>query len=271
MSDYEPVPPLPPAGSWSRGGLPEQEQTPGVTDAAKESASNVAGTAKEQASDVAGTAKERASDVAGTAKDRATDVVTTAKEEVAGVVDEARTQVRDLYRQAATSLRDQAESQTGTLATALRELSEQGRALAEGRGEEAGQARDYAQQAAEKVGEIAERIESLGLDGVLDEVQRFARRRPGAFLAGAALAGVVVGRLVRNVSSGQQDQSSFRGMDGELEPLTRAPLYPGDYPATSGSVGGPDTGEFGVVVPGAGGYGAGRGYGAGGSSGGQTL
>lgn len=261
MSDYEPVPPppppgVPPAGSWSQGGPPETEKTPGVADAAKESAANVAGTAKEQAADVAGTAKDRAADVAGTAKDRATDVVSTAKDEAAAVVTEARTQVRDLYAQATTSVRSQAESQTETLATALREFSEQSRALAEGRGDEAGQAREYAQQAADKVGEIAERIESLGLDGVIDELQRFARRRPGAFLAGAALAGVVVGRLVRNSSSGQDDQSKAlgaHGMTGELSYGT--PSSPQDYyqpsPQPAGDLG-TETGEFGLTMPKAG-------------------
>ena len=239
MSDYEPVPPppppgVPPAGSWSQGGPPETEMTPGVADAAKESAANVAGTAKEQAADVAGTAKD----------------------EAAAVVTEARTQVRDLYAQATTSVRSQAESQTETLATALREFSEQSRALAEGRGDEAGQAREYAQQAADKVGEIAERIESLGLDGVIDELQRFARRRPGAFLAGAALAGVVVGRLVRNSSSGQDEESKAlgaHGMTGELSYGT--PSSPQDYyqpsPQPAGDLG-TGTEEFGLTIPEAG-------------------
>jgi len=268
MSDYEPVPPVPPAGSWSQGGPPEREQAPGLTGTAKESASNVAGTAGDRVSDVAGTATERASDVADTAKDRASDVVGTAKEEATVVIDEARTQVRDLYQQATSTLRDQAENQTSTVANALRELSEQGRALVEGRGEEAGQARDYARQAADKAGEIAERIETLGLDGVLDEVQRFARRRPGAFLAGAALAGVVVGRLVRNASSGGQDaQSRVTDMGGPSQSPGRAtPLYPGDYPVTPQPLSGAGTGEFGVVVPG-----SGAPYGTGGSPAGETL
>ena len=39
---------------------------------------------------------------------------------------------------------------------------------------------------------------------VLDELRRFARRRPATFLIGAAIAGVVVGRLTRNLLADQE-------------------------------------------------------------------
>jgi hypothetical protein len=48
-------------------------------------------------------------------------------------------------------------------------------------------------------------MEQGGPQGVLDDVSRFARRRPGMFLAGAAGIGFVVGRLVRAGVASQED------------------------------------------------------------------
>ena len=42
------------------------------------------------------------------------------------------------------------------------------------------------------------RLEDRGIEGVVDDVSRFARRRPGVFLLAAAGAGFVVGRFVRS-------------------------------------------------------------------------
>ena len=42
---------------------------------------------------------------------------------------------------------------------------------------------------------------------VLDEVKRFARRRPGTFILAAAITGIVVGRLTRALASNASDAS----------------------------------------------------------------
>ena len=42
------------------------------------------------------------------------------------------------------------------------------------------------------------------MDAFLDEVKRYARRRPGTFLAGAAVLGLVAGRLTRGVVAEKQ-------------------------------------------------------------------
>jgi hypothetical protein len=43
---------------------------------------------------------------------------------------------------------------------------------------------------------------------MLDDVRRYARQHPGMFLAGAAVAGVLVGRLTRNLTSGNGKRAS---------------------------------------------------------------
>ena len=62
--------------------------------------------------------------------------------------------------------------------------------------------------------EVARRARSFGqqLDGrepteLLDDLRSFARRRPGMFLAGSVVAGVVVGRFLRGSRDAAQTSS----------------------------------------------------------------
>lgn len=153
------------------------------------------------------TATQRSQDVAQHASDKASDVAQSAKDRATDVADEVRTQTANVAQQAKDQLHDQARSQTGEAASALRRISDQARALAEGRADDAGQVRDYARQAAGKVSDVADRLESRGFDGIVEDVESFARRRPGVFLAGAAGAGFLVGRLLRGATSSNGSQS----------------------------------------------------------------
>jgi hypothetical protein len=65
----------------------------------------------------------------------------------------------------------------------------------------------YLDDVQEHVRGWASRLEQRGPQGVMDDMSRFARRRPGLFLAGAVGAGFVAGRLVR-ASSGQAESTS---------------------------------------------------------------
>jgi hypothetical protein len=91
-------------------------------------------------------------------------------------------------------------------ASELRDLSGQVQALAEGRPEEAGVAGDYVRSAGQKLQQLADRIESGGVDGAVSDLQGFARRRPGALVLTALAAGIAVGYLVR----GGRDQPGAR-------------------------------------------------------------
>ena len=71
-------------------------------------------------------------------------------------------------------------------------------ALAAGRPEQAGPLADYAEQAASWLDTCAAAIEERGLEGISADVVDLARRRPGVFLAGAVVAGLAVGRLIRS-------------------------------------------------------------------------
>jgi hypothetical protein len=88
----------------------------------------------------------------------------------------------------------------------LRRLGEQVSAFAQGRVEEAGPLPDYTRSAAERLQSTADRVQQQGFDAVIEDTKRFARRRPGAFLCAAALAGFAAGRLLRGGSEARKQQ-----------------------------------------------------------------
>lgn len=157
----------------------------------------LARTSARQSKQVARTAAAETEKVAATASRQAREVASTAKEEAGNVADKALSQGRDLVHEAKGHLQDEAENQTQRLAGNVRELAGQARNLSEGRADDAGVFGDLAQQAAAALEDLADSIETRGVDGMVGEVQQFARRRPGAFLLGAAVAGLAVGRALR--------------------------------------------------------------------------
>jgi hypothetical protein len=152
---------------------------------------------RSQARDVASTAGKHGQETAQRATSEASQVADTAKDQARQVKDEVATQARGLVDQAKNELRDQGRSQADQVAQAIRRVSDQAEALAAGRIDEAGSVADYVRRAGGQVRQVADRLDQRGVDGVVDDVQNFARRRPGAFLLGCAAAGFVTGRLLR--------------------------------------------------------------------------
>jgi len=92
---------------------------------------------------------------------------------------------------------------------------------------------DLAQEAARRGGEISHWLDTHEPADVLQEVKRFARRRPVAFLALAAAAGVVAGRVTRGAVAANTS------VDSDTEP-TPARAYDGDVYDRGGLQGGAD-------------------------------
>jgi gas vesicle protein len=173
--------------------------------------------AKDKASEAAGTTAEKGQEVADRAKAEASQVTDTAKDQARQVKDEVATQARRLVDQAKTGLRDQSRSQADHASQAIRRVADQTTALADGRVEEAGAVADYTRQAGDRVRQVANRIDQRGVEGVLNDVQDFARRRPGAFLFGCAAAGFVVGRLIRGGAASSGDGSPNGSGDRSMQ------------------------------------------------------
>lgn len=189
----------------------------------------VASTAKDQGQAVAQTAKDQGQAVARTAAEGAREVKGTVRAQAAQVRDEVAAQGRTVVDETRSKVQEQTGTQARRAAEGLSRLASEARALADGRPEEADSVRTYLSQGAEKLLEAADRIHGLaddvearGIESVLDDLQRFARRRPGAFLLGAAVAGFGVGRVVR---SAKEDDGQPAG--DEMAPGRPAVGQPG--------------------------------------------
>jgi hypothetical protein len=190
------------------------------------STNDIASETKDQTRGLADHARGAESEIATNARSATSDIAGTAKEQVSAVASTTQNQVRDLTGQAKDQLRTQADEQTRRLAQNLRQMSEQLKEMATN-SSSAGPARDLAHQAASHGLRTADFLESRGPAGVVGEMQRFARRRPGLFLLSAAVAGVAMGRMTRaaKAASGSADVRS--GPDDD-----RSGPYAGATPTT---------------------------------------
>ncbi|MFG2358545.1 hypothetical protein [Streptomyces sp. NPDC048521] len=146
---------------------------------------------------------------AGQAKQAATDVAGTAAEQTRAVAGEARQQVGTAIDQVFSRVVDEAEDQTRRAADALRQWAHDLSGLAENARQDS-PARSLTAQAADKGHRAADYLEKQGAQGVVSDLQRFARRRPGTFLGGALLAGLAVGRLAKAAGTASRSDGSGR-------------------------------------------------------------
>lgn len=170
---------------------------PAVTTAKRET-KKVASTATGQAKRVKGTAVGQSKVVARTANQDVRELAGTVREQADQVKGELADQARELLSETRDQFQAQADMQAGRLAAALFQVGTQAVALAGGRPADAGPLAQYAEQAAGWLDTCAAEIEERGLEGIASDVSDFARRRPGVFLAGAAVVGFGIGRLVRS-------------------------------------------------------------------------
>jgi hypothetical protein len=154
------------------------------------------------------TAKSEAANVGQTAKDAGGQVATTAAEQAKNVAGETKRQAQDLINQAQSQVQEQAGAQKDKAATGLRSLADELRSMAEGNAPQNGMTSDLVRQASDKAHELASWIDQRDPGSLLDEVRQLARRKPGTFLLGAALAGVVAGRLTRGVVAANSSDSA---------------------------------------------------------------
>jgi hypothetical protein len=127
-------------------------------------------------------------------------VAQTAKEQGREVVGEASRQARNLYGEARTQLAGQASDQQRRAAGGLRSLADEMRSMAD-QGSQSGPASELTRQAADRVHSVAGWLENREPGDLVAEVRNYARRNPGTFLLGAAVLGVLAGRMTRNIAA----------------------------------------------------------------------
>jgi CHASE3 domain sensor protein len=148
-------------------------------------------------------------------------VAGTAMEQGRQVASEARERARGMVGQAQMQLQQQAGEQQKRAAGSLHELGDQLRSMAD-KTEQSGLAQDLVHQASDRVQQVAGWLDRREPGQALNDVRNYARRHPGAFLTGAALAGVVAGRLARNLGGGGQPDGGMGAQPAE-PPLVGIP------------------------------------------------
>jgi hypothetical protein len=157
------------------------------------------------------TAKDEAANVGQTAKEATGQVATTATEQAKNVAGETKRQAKDLIDQAGTQVTEQAGAQKEKAVGGLRSLADELRSMAEGNGAQGGMTGDLARQAADKAHEFAGWLDQHDPGSLIEEIRQLARRKPGTFLIGAALAGVAAGRLTRGAVAANGSATSAGG------------------------------------------------------------
>lgn len=151
-------------------------------------------------------AQDRARAVAGTAVDEAKELARQPGGQARHVAQEAKHELRTLTEQGRQELKSQAEAQTQRVSQNLRTWSDQTQALAAGRPDEAGPLAGYVQDVSGKLSGWADNLDQRGFDGMVAQVQGFARRRPAAFIGLCVVAGFAVSRVGKTVRSEPREE-----------------------------------------------------------------
>jgi hypothetical protein len=93
--------------------------------------------------------------------------------------------------------------------------------MARGESADGGMAQELLRQVADRAQSIGSQLENRQPADLIDDVRRYAQRKPGAFLLGALVAGVLAGRVTKGAKEANSGDS-FSGQAGY-------PGYSGGY------------------------------------------
>lgn len=145
-------------------------------------------------------ARQQASRVGHQATQAGGQMAHAAAEQGGHVAQEARQQARNLTGEATNQLRGQAHAQRQRAADGLRGIGRELNSMAEC-SQDSGMGAQVVRRAAGVAEQAAGWIEHREPAAMMDDVRAYARRHPGTFLAGAAVAGLLFGRLSRSLKS----------------------------------------------------------------------
>lgn len=133
------------------------------------------------------------------------------------IMDKVRSGGEKISGQAADKARDfvgQGLERSGdALSNVSRLVSDTATGLDERLGPEYG---DYARRAAEAIDSTAQKLRSKNPDELIDDTRDFVRKSPGVALAGAAIVGFALARLVKSgLDAGTRGQNEREGGTGE--------------------------------------------------------
>lgn len=145
-----------------------------------------------------------------TVKEEAGRLTEDVKHQAGRVADEARQQGRELMDETKVRLREEADRQAGRTASGLKSMSSELRSMADHAEQPTSGVATWVRRGAEEIDSFANRLDRDGIDGVARDVSDFARRNPTAFLLTTFGAGLLVGRLMKNVDGDRVMQGDDR-------------------------------------------------------------
>lgn len=162
------------------------------------------------------------------AKDEGKQLLDEAKEKTGDIRREAMREGRQVIDDVRGRVKEQADEQGRRAASSLRGVAGQLGSMAEASGQD-GAVVDLARDGAQKIERLADRLEHDGVQGVIDDVEGFARQRPGLFLAAGFGLGFVLARIVR----AGDPNGTRRAVTGSSQG-TASELHSSPRPATDG-------------------------------------
>jgi hypothetical protein len=214
MTTSYPPPGAPEPGSLTATTTPTDSTSAAETSSMSPGSSSTTETAEEQARNVQGSASQATSQLAGTTKDQAQHVA-----------EDVRHQARQLVNETGQQLNEQARGQRDRAVSGLRSLGNELDSMSTST-VQSGLGAQLAREGSSLTHQVADFLEHREPGQLVDELRQLARRRPGAFLAGAAAAGVVVGRLTRGAMSARNSSTQTRAGDGNGETYQPSNLTP---------------------------------------------
>ncbi|MFS8096961.1 hypothetical protein LFM09_07445 [Lentzea alba] len=157
---------------------------------------------EDQSGGIRETAQNEGTAVVHHARDAAGEVRATAQDQIGHVAQEAKTQATNVLHSARDRVADEAEQQARKVSSQLDRIADELSSMAEAASPDAMSA-GAVRQVADTSRQAARYLDEQGARGLLDSAQDFARRRPGAFLLGAAVAGFLVGRVAKSAMGSQ--------------------------------------------------------------------
>jgi hypothetical protein len=174
---------------------------------------------------------DEAARVGQSVKDAGDHVAHTAAGQAREVVGETAHQARGLLEQGRQQLREQAAFQQEKVALRLATVADELREMAHG--SRSAPVSELADHGAESLHQLASWLKDHQPGDLLEEARCFAQRRPGVFLLGAALAGVVAGRLTSSgVAAVRQSDNTGSTPQRTAPPSPPTPASPPPPPAS---------------------------------------
>ena len=191
--------------------------------------------------DTADVVKDQAADLSHSGVEAGKHAAGVAREQASGVAAEVGRQGRDLLGQVQDQLGEQAAQGQQRLAAELLSLSDELSTMADGHGQ-SGLAADLARHTASRARDAGQWLDGRRPVQVVEELQSFARRKPGVFIVLAAGAGLIAGRLSRGLKAASSEAPASSEVpvfseapaSSEAPVLSEAPAFGDDRAFLSG-------------------------------------